>query len=44
MNPKLLIEMIPMLGTELPDCADRGCELDASVYITIDSGERKAWL
>ena len=42
-KPTLLIEMIPMLQAELPDCCDRGCELDASVYITTDSGERKAW-
>jgi len=38
----MTIEMIPMLET-LPDCSDRGCELDASVYITTNGSERKAW-
>lgn len=40
-NPELTIEMLP-LGATFP-CSDRSCELDASVMIHEDGGEKKPW-
>jgi hypothetical protein len=39
---QLTIEWIE-LGQEFPNCSDGACDLDASVYITNNGGEKKPW-
>lgn len=42
MNHSMTIEIIE-LGQEFPNCSDRGCELDASVFIATNGEEKKPW-
>jgi hypothetical protein len=39
--PTMKIEMLP-LGAMFP-CSDRACELDASVTISVDKGDKRPW-
>jgi hypothetical protein len=38
----LQIEYIE-LGESFPNCSDKACELDASVFITENNGAKKPW-